>query len=190
MPITLTISENSKPPLRRLTVAIQERTVDREIGRAVVQLIKDNFHALPSNRHNFPSTGFWQRAAEATRYDLVPDGVQISVNQIGVRQRLLGGVINPRRGRFLTIPAIAETYGHAPADFGPLKIVRATGPSDHSTLALVPESLAAEKSNPINPGSVYFWLITSATQPPNPEVLPTDDSLLATALLAATNTLK
>ncbi len=190
MSTTLTISENSPRPMRRLNVAFEQGVADRAIGIAIVQLIRDNFHALRSNRRNFPSTGFWQRAAEATRYDLVPEGVQISINQIGVRQRLLGGVINPRRGKFLTIPAIAETYGHTPADFGELNIVRDTGPNDHPTLALVPESLAVDKSSPINSGSVYFWLITSATQSPDPDVLPTDESVLAVALQAASDALK
>jgi len=99
------------------------------------------------------------------------DSIRIRVNQIGVRQRLLGGDIDPVRAKFLTIPAIAETYGHRAADFGNLKIVR--GPFQMYTgrlvsLALVPADWTRDKSTPFSSAGVYFWLVRHVSQDPNP----------------------
>ncbi len=190
---TISITENSPPALRQLQVALQTRAADPAIGRAVVKLVQDNFHTLPPNHQNFPSTGFWQRAADATRYDLDPEGVRVSINQTGVRQRFLGGGIKPKHGHYLAIPAIAETYDHTPAEFGNLKITRApvsTDADSHRALALVPETLTIEKSQPVNPNSVFFWLVASVYQEANPRVLPTDEACLTAAMNAATQALK
>jgi hypothetical protein len=187
---TLTINETAKPALRQLDVATRRGVAASEIGRNVLKLVRDHFYALPPNDRHFPSTHFWQRAAEATRYEVTPEGVNIRVNQIGIRQRLLGGAITPKRGKFLTIPAIAETYGHSAREFGRLKFVRCPGSTHYSTLGLAPESAVADKSGAVDPGSVYFWLVRSMTQEPDPAVLPSTAEIRATATRAAKAALK
>jgi hypothetical protein len=191
MTTTLNLSERSLPALRRFALALQNGDAHAAIGRAVVDLIQKHFHSLPPNQRHFPTTHFWQRAADATTCATESNAVTININQIGIRQRLFGGPIKPVRGKYLTIPAIAETYGHVAADFGNLKIARAIRPDDHTaSLALVPDELPLEKNQPINPGSVYFWLVQSVHQEPNPDVLPSDDEILSTAEHALRNALK
>jgi len=187
MSTTVKIINSPLPVLGPLDAALRSGQLYEEIGRNTVKLIRDNFYSLPPNERGFPTTHFWHRAAEATQYEAGQDAVRISVNQIGVRQRLLGGDIDPVRAKFLTIPAIAETYGHRAADFGNLKIVR--GPFQMYTgrlvsLALVPADWARDKSTLFSSAGVYFWLVRHVSQDPNPDVLPSDDDILDAALSA------
>jgi hypothetical protein len=187
MSTTVKITNSPLPVLGPLDSALRSGQLYEEIGRDTVKLIRDNFYSLPSNERGFPTTHFWQRAAEATRYEASKDEVRISVNQVGVRQRLLGGDIDPVRAKFLTIPAIAETYGHRAADFSNLKIAR--GPFQMYTgrlvsLALVPADWKPDESSPYSSKGVYFWLVRHVSQDPNLDVLPPDDEILDTALSA------
>jgi len=187
MSTTVKIINSPLPVLGPLDAALRSGQLYEEIGRNTVKLIRDNFYSLPPNERGFPTTHFWHRAAEATQYEAGQDAVRISVNQIGVRQRLLGGDIDPVRAKFLTIPAIAETYGHRAADFGNLKIVR--GPFQMYTgrlvsLALVPADWTRDKSTLFSSAGVYFWLVGHVSQDPNPDVLPSDDEILDAALSA------
>jgi len=124
-----------------LDTALRSGQLYEEIGRDTVKLIRDNFNSLRPNERGFPTTHFWHRAAEATQYEAGQDAVRISVNQIGVSSVFWAATSILYAQKFLTIPAIAETYGHRAADFGNLKIVR--GPFQMYTgrlvsLALVP----------------------------------------------------
>ena len=186
MSTTVKITNSPLPVLGPFDSALRSGELYEEIGRDTVELVRDNFYSLPSNERGFPTTHFWGRAAEATQYDADQDAVRITVNQVGVRQRFLGGDIDPVRAKFLTIPAIAETYGHRAADFSNLKIVR--GPFQMYTgrlvsLALAPADWTRDKSSPYSSKGVYFWLVGHVSQDPNPDVLPSDDEILDTAFL-------
>jgi hypothetical protein len=187
MSTTVKIISSPLPVLGPLDSSLRSGELYEEIGRDTVKLIRDNFYSLPSNERGFPTTHFWPRAAEATQYEAGQDAVRVTVNQVGVRQRLLGGEIDPVRAKFLTIPAIAETYGHRAADFSNLKIVR--GPFQMYTgrivsLALVPADWTRDTSAPFSSAGVYFWLVSHVSQDPNPDVLPSDDEILDAALSA------
>src|ERR1700722_16827224 len=121
---TIEITEGAKPAMHRLLTFVKGRAANAAMGRAVLALFIRHFLALPPNKRGLPTTHFWRRAANATTFEASPDSVRISVNQTGVMQRFLGGDIAPVRVKFLTIPAIAETYGHRAGDFSGLKVIR------------------------------------------------------------------
>jgi hypothetical protein len=181
MAATVQITESYKPALERLELEPGSQAAREAIGGAVVKLVQDNFRALPTNERGFPSTGYWQRAAEATSYAVDHDDVVVRVDRIGIRQRFLGGVIQPARGKFLTIPAIAETYGCQAADFSNLKVVRGvfeTWWGKTTSLALAPSDWDKSKADSQN---VYFWLVAQVSQEGNPDVLPSEDDMLDAA---------
>jgi hypothetical protein len=187
---TIEITEGAKPAMRRLLTFMKGRAANAAMGRAVVKLFRRHFLALPPNKRGLPTTHFWRRAAEATTFEATPDSVRIGVNQIGVMQRFLGGDIDPVRGAFLTIPAIAQTYGHRAGDFNGLKVVRGsfemyTGRT--VSWALVPNDWKRNPSNPGDSSGVFFWLIRHVTQKPDPTVLPAYDEIGKTAVHAAAN---
>jgi hypothetical protein len=184
---TIEIIERSRPALRQLQIDLKGRAVNIVMGSAVVTLLRRHFLALPPNKRGFPTTHFWRRAADATKFEATHDSVRISVNQTGVRQRFLGGDINPVRAKFLTIPAIAETYGHRAGDFSGLKVVQgwfAVYTGRNATLALVPKDWK-QLGFPGDSTGVYFWLVKNVSQKPDPTVLPTDDEIGKTAVRVA-----
>jgi hypothetical protein len=187
MSTTIEVTESAKPALRRLKLGLKHGAANAAIGRAVVKLFRNHFLALPPNKRGMPTTHFWRRAAKATTYQADRDSIHIRINQVGISQRLLGGPVDPVRVDFLTIPAIAETYGHRAGDFSNLKVERGlfkmyTGRI--VTLALVPKDW---KPNPLNPGDssgVFFWLVRHVTQDPDPTVLPSNRQIRHAALKA------
>jgi hypothetical protein len=188
--ISVEVIERARPPVRELTLALKNGAANPSIGRAVVALLRKHFLALPPNKRGFPTTHFWRRAAKATSFDFARDWVRVSVKQTGVRQRLLGGHIDPIRSDYLTIPAIAETYGHRAGDFSGLKVVRGdfemyTG--RHVWLALAPQDWKRDPQDPTGSAGVFFWLVNGVNQDPDPSVLPTIGEIRKTALQAAAN---
>lgn len=179
MAATVQITESYKPALQRLWLDLHSEASSNRIGRDVVALVQNHFRELPSNERKFPSTHFWQRAAEATSYRVEEDNVVVSVDQVGIRQRYLGGDIKAISGKYLTIPAIAWTYGHSASEFDDLKVVRGhfiTYWGRDVSLALVPSHW---REDMFKPATVYFWLVQSVTQGPNSNVLPSDDAIFS-----------
>jgi hypothetical protein len=185
---TIEITEGAKPAIHRLLTSVKGRAANTAMGRAVLILFIRHFLALPPNKRGFPTTHFWRRAANATTFEATPDSVRISVNQTGVRQRFLGGAINPVRAKFLTIPAIAETYGHRAGEFGNLKVVKGafkmyTG--RQVSWALVPNDWTPNFWNPCNSSGAFFSLVRHVSQQADPKVLPAYDEIGKTAVQAA-----
>jgi hypothetical protein len=183
--ITVEIIERSAPALKRIQADASD-VLPHEIGRAVVELLQRHFRALPANKRGFPTSNFWGRAADATQYDATPDGVRVNINQTGVRQRFLGGPIAPVRGKYLTIPNIAETYGHSAREFGDLKMCT-TEYHGLPSPGLAPADVVESNRGRVNPDSVWFFLRRAVWQRPDPEVLPTNEEIAKAAIEAARN---
>ena len=184
MTTTVEIIERATPALKRIATELDSNAARQAMGEGVVELIQEHFYGLPPNKAGFPTTRFWPRAAEATTCEEVSDGVQVSISQTGVRQRLLGGSIKPVNGKFLTIPAIAETYGHGATEFADLKVYHSNY-GGWPALALARATLVTDETGGINPDSVYYWLVRQVSQKPDPTVLPEDQEILEAASKAA-----
>jgi hypothetical protein len=160
-------------------------------GHAGELLVKERLTEADLSRPNAlggTRTHFYADAAAGTHSELVPEGALISINQVGIRQRVLGGTITPVNSKYLTIPARAEAYGHRAAEFGDLVVVFGRGG--------VPIALARAWQSPIRigrprrdgtrrighsdeaGGEILFWLVDSVTQQPDPSLLPSDQELV------------
>lgn len=99
-----------------LTVAtkmalLQPARLARIVGPAMRESWRDALKALPGNRRGWPSTRFWERASRSVRQpEYTGDGVTLTAEQQGLRQRWLGGTITARN-KALTIPISPEAYG-------------------------------------------------------------------------------
>jgi hypothetical protein len=170
------------PALTALQGVMTVKQLSKIVGEAEVILFQKHFQNAPSNKQGYPSTGFWKDAARATNYQATNAGVVISVNQVGVRQRYQGGDIFPVNGKYLAIPARAETYGKTPREFdnltvafgrnGPYALVEAA--ATKVTLGRKSRGTAGVRSfdTQVTGGLVMFWLVKSASQKPDPTVLP------------------
>jgi len=171
------IKDAATLPLQRKIAACSGRRLNGFIGPAVARLTRNNFRSLPTNKDGYPSTHFWAGAANSTSWTELPEGVLISVSQIGVRQRYQGGEIHAVNASALTVPVSAQAYGHVAADFpgsfllktkkGAWIVQYGGGRHTDSTLEFL------------------YKLETSVTQDANPNVLPSDEAITETALAAA-----
>lgn len=174
---SISIIDRASPALRAKIDACRPQRLNAFIGPAVAKLTRENFRGLPTNKMGWPSTGFWRGAANSTSWQTLPEGVLISISQIGVRQRYQGGEIHAVNAKAMTVPVSAQAYGHVAADFPGsflLKtkkgawIVQYGGGRKHDTTL-----------------EFLFKLVTSVTQEANSNVLPSDEEITSTALAAA-----
>jgi len=167
--------------------AITGEDVRMIMGRAIVNTLRDHFAELAQDSVHHKSaealgatpTGFYEEAMRSVQQpELESDGVSVSINQVGIAQRLFGGTIKAEPGHFLTIPARTETYGKRAREFDNLRLI--IFPSGSGALVERDASTITrrgKKSGEVG-GLVYFWLVRQVTQPPDPTVLPEDSEML------------
>ena len=167
---------------------------------AVKLLLVDHFTDLNAERANSlggQRTNFYGDAARSVNAAPVQvDGKSalISIDKIGLAQRLLGGTIRPLPPhKYLAIPARSEAYGHTPADFTDLTFVpRANGKAMliQALKTTVDWKEKRRKGSNVSDyartvgGLVMFWLVPEVTQQPDPTVLPDDEQMQQSAGLA------
>ncbi|HXI73455.1 MAG TPA: hypothetical protein VNN22_24190 [Verrucomicrobiae bacterium] len=189
----INIVDNVSPAMVALEGLFTPSQLAANIGEAEVNLFQNHFIHAPTNKYGYPTTGFWPAAARATNWSAVADGVNINVNQIGIRQRFMGGDIFPVHAKNLAIPARAEAYGKTPGEFNNLQLAwhRVGGRSEAFALveaAATQVHLGRKGKNGarsydthVTGGGVYFWLVKSVSQNPDPEVIPADEDILSVA---------
>jgi hypothetical protein len=155
MHVTVDTSDNASPAIKRLINA--QKQINPVVGRSATNLFKEHFKNLQNtrrNKFNAKSTRFYARCAEGTHFDLLPDGVLIGVNSVGIRLKYYGGTVKPGKNisrysqkptQWLTIPATGKAYGHRAAEFPNLKFF--LNPRDPSTAYLVERPTYATRGN-------------------------------------------
>lgn len=198
MSLTLTISTSDRatPVVLALGRALRSPSLRAVVGRAGVNVYQRHLFGVDNARPNAlggARTHFYADAARGTHFDVLPDGVMISVNQVGYRQRVLGGTIKPTTAKYLTIPARAEAHGKRASEFNdlvvvfgrggvPVALARAhqtslravAGPATASVLGVRQLARGAEQG-----GEILFWLKKEVTQRPDPSVAPSTFDLAA-----------
>ena len=191
-------------PLLADIAALGPRKAAEVIAPAVLELFRNRFFQLDAERRNKlggKPQHFYGQAARATHTDAQDYGVLLSVNLVGIRQRIDGGDIRPTGGRrYLSIPAITEAYGTVPADWG--SAPKSGGKQDERTgrLHFVPTSrggaLVMNELSQVSfgkrvkkdgtrsvirgeamGGQVVFWLVPFVHQKPDNTILPTPEQV-------------
>ncbi|MBI5770832.1 MAG: hypothetical protein HZA93_23850 [Verrucomicrobia bacterium] len=205
MQVKTSVTDRATPILVAIEESIRPDRLKPVVGRAAVNVVRRHFFALDRERPNALAGGrthYYAGAARGTHFDVLPDGVMISVNQVGILQRILGGTIVPKQAKFLTIPARSEAYGKRASEFRDLIILRR---GDHqfgepyalarAVSTIVHRSGAADSlllggsrssSGGLQGGEILFWLKRSVTQAPDPTVAP-DTLALYAGIKLATN---
>lgn len=174
----------------RLARALRPERLNPVVGRSGVNLFREHFFRLNAERPNKlggKRTNFYGDAARGTSSTVLPDGALVSVNQVGIRQRWLGGTIRAKPGKWLTIPARAEAHGKRAREFDDLRFVLLTGDERGGAALVRNESTALKRKRDRKTGAVSFvageerggevmyWLRRSVTQRPDPSVVPLPD---------------
>jgi hypothetical protein len=195
--------DDLSPLLVRLNGAAVSAGLRLVMGRAAGNLVKGHLYDLDAERHKYGRHYYRQAADSLTVRDL-PEGVALSITQIGFRLRLLGagGVrIYPRNGRkYLTIPAAPEAYGMRAREFHDLRFSIVLDENGALRPALVRAASTAIsytrrkrkdgtvrvkiKVGELREEKVMFWLVRSVSPKADPSVLPANRLIIATAVQA------
>lgn len=181
--VTITKDE-ATPAVRRMINSLSSPQVRNVVGRSVANRIRDHLFALDQSRPNQlggKRTHFYAAAARSTQHRNEFDRVIVSANQLGIRQRLLGGLILPKNKRFLTVPAAPEAHGKRAREFSDLRVAVLDG-----RLALIqdPPKRRRKKVAQSEP-KVLYWLVRKVKQEADPSVLPSEEELTETAVRSA-----
>jgi len=166
------------------------------IGRGAQQYLLAFFGEFDGSRPNRlggKRTHYFARVAKSTSYEAKPGEVTVSVNEVGIRQRIKGGPIEAQRSKYLTIPAIAEAYGRRASEFN--NLVVAYGKKGPYALQEAQatnikfggkrkDGTRGVKSERVG-GRVFYWLVPRVVQDPDPTLEPNEADLWEAGQLAA-----
>lgn len=189
MSVEIDIRNMVGPALARVSAAMKQGQLNTVAGRAGVNEVKEHYWQLERERPNAMGgtrTNFWAQCARSTNYTQLPDGVKVSVSQVGAAQRFYGGRIVPGPGKkYLTIPARAEAYGRRAKEFTNLHFeITEAGPAlvqGYSSTIRRTKKGKSKLVSETDPG-VMFWLRREVNQKGDPSTLPTPVDLAAAVL--------
>lgn len=202
---TIEITDEASPAIRAAMELPHSGLFQDVMARVGENFLRDWFIALDAQRPNAlggDRTHFYSSTGQGVTSERIPDGVRFSINQLGIRQRYQGGVIEPTGGkRYLTIPAIAEAYGRRAGEFSNLRLVFRRRDGQVRAVALE-EAPATEvnlgkrgqrkKDNSDvysfaqkTGGRIYFWLVPRVVQQPDPSVMPSEADFAEAVLAGA-----
>ena len=176
-----------------------EAALRNAVGRGVTRLVSRHLAGLNAPRANDLGgvrTHFYAHASRSTNYAVTSDGVTISINWQGIRQRYEGGIIKAGRNgtKLLTIPACAEAYGHRAKEFklkfvkfrtGRMGLVVDEAGGIQGKRRVQKNGRTRNRASRRGFGKLMFWLVPSVVQFPDPTVLPTRAEIVAAAQASA-----
>ena len=199
MSLALQITTTGQAPrvVTAIARAVQTERITPIVGRSAVNTIRTHLFGVNNSRPNALGgrrTNFYATAARGTSFAVVPDGVVVSISNVGIRQRILGGTITPKPGKkFLTIPATAEAYGKRASEFDDLVVVFGAGGRPiglahalfrrtRAPVKALPARLRVGVTKQIGQhGGMVFWFAQSVTQKGDPTVLPYPEQIYSQA---------
>jgi hypothetical protein len=188
--INIEIRDLASGQLASIRAALQNRRVIHEaMGTGVAKSLREHFDRRNKtrNKKKWPRQNFWARVSASTSMLSADDtGATVAIADPAIRQKIHGGPITPKEGhKYLVIPAIAAAYGRSPLqrdDLAPM--IRRVGGRPRA-VALVQRAQSDTRTRAETGGTVWYWLVKSVTQLPDPAALPADAVLRRAATAAA-----
>lgn len=197
--VTVLIDEVS-PLLNRLRDASAAQGMALVGARAAANLVRAHLFDLNTSRHKH-GRNYYAQAARSVNTRLAPQGAAVTVSQLGLRLRLLGGVVRPVNAKMLTIPDenAPEAHGVRAREFNDLDRQLVTNPkTGRLQWALVRRPSTAirfarrkradgsiattVRPGELREGKVMYWLVRKTTHKADPTVLPTGPAMTGAAV--------
>ena len=123
--------DNATPALKEFLASMTPARIGARIGPPLQRAVVEHLAALGPNVKGYPTTRFYEKFARNVRWLQDERGVAIAIlpviingRQVGLRQRVFGGVIRPVSAKMLAIPISPVSYGRVPSDFPNLFLLR------------------------------------------------------------------
>jgi hypothetical protein len=165
--------------LGRLRAALTDGTsLHRSIGSYAEQITRQHLTVLAGTRHDTARrlgaspTGHLARAAESVTSRGTQDAAIVTVVSPGISRAFGDLTITPKSGKFLTIPATAESYGRRARTFGDLRVAF----FGRGRMALVRPDANGGRDE------VLYWLKKKVIQRQDRSLLPSDQDFAAAAV--------
>jgi hypothetical protein len=193
--IEFEIRDNASPVLEELLQAMAPERILQVAGKAVEVELRQHFLDRNSegNKQGWPPNNFWNRIRNATALgEVTPIDATVVVADPAMNQKIYGGTITPKRCKYLALPASAQAYAAgSPREGGGPNLTFAFGFDSQRQVwrpALVAKynyqrrAAKGKKAGQLvnakatkateGAGTVWYWLVASVTQDPDPDALP------------------
>lgn len=196
--IRIDVKDFLTPELNQLVAGMRSRGFITAVARGVRNAVQGFYRGLQFSRPNkmgWRRLNFWADVAKSVQLPEIQSAAQatISVNHVGIRQRIQGGYIRPTGGRkYLTLPADERAYGMRAREFHNLHFGFAENRWGNLAPALLENwsqdvrfgKQRKDGSRKVTPGperggDVIFWLVQKVYQRPDPAARPTDEALFS-----------
>ena len=207
----INVTDGITNDLQRLAVEVEAPQIREAAGLAGVEEVKAHVTKLDAERPNKlggKRQHFFAQAAESALWLEQGADVIIDVPEpLGLRQAIQGGPIEPGEGKkYLTIPAIAEAYGHRAREFDNLRPLfrRVAGKVEAFALAEAPQQEVKIKDGKVRKGAlkgmvvqrslggatiktaptIFFWLVKAVNQTGDGSIAPDEAAVAGRAMVA------
>ncbi len=155
------------------------------------------------NQEGWPRKGFWGDMVEATDVASVSrDAADVAISHPAILQKVYGGTIEPKRGEYLALPAMAAAYAagspregatpelmfhlapHPDGGWRPALVAFSHGTKMIKDRRKGHEGEYKSVRDVKKPAGVWYWLVHSVTQQPDPLTLPPSEQLAGAVLSA------
>lgn len=189
------------PALARIAASLTDRTTFHQaLGKRGEVELRAHFQtrAAQPNKTGWtsPAGKFWERIHWKTNYLSADEsGATIRISDPAIAQKIHGGTITPKKGKYLALPAIAEAYGRIPSQLHNLHLLIRWRDGVRRAVALVenysqslklgrPRKDGSRKQTvgEVRGGTVWYWLVKSVTQRADPAALPPREKMEAALL--------
>lgn len=154
--------------LRLVGEAPEGREVRNLVGNDVANVVRDHLYEKDKtgNRLGGRRTHYYRAAGDSVAHTVSSTGAVVGVSQVGIRQRLEGGVITPKTAKALTIPVSARAHGKRAREFPDTFILDKSTSGDPDTVGVIVQDLGGGNLDAL------YVLRTRVEQQPDPDVLP------------------
>lgn len=202
--LDISLRDNATPGIEAKVAKCSPERLGKIVGQPCATFFRVHLKSQPRNKRGWPSTGFWEEAADSVQFLPQPNGVLLRADKQGLRQRWKGGPIMPQKGDALTIPISPVSYGKRASDFPGLFLLRT---KKGAYLVQRGESFSSGRTKKARGefrrslgGNVdrrqtadlnfLFKLSKGVVQAGNPDVIPTGDQFAEVAMAAVERSVK
>lgn len=122
---SITISQDTATPAIAAKIAkCSPARLGKVLGQPLATFFRVHLKSNPRNKRGWPSTGFWEEAADSVQFIPQENGVILRADKQGLRQRWKGGPISPQKGKAIAFAISPASYGKFPRDFPGLFLVK------------------------------------------------------------------